>query len=534
MNHLRASAVGALGVLLLAACTGGSGSGTGKTSQANSNATLTIAWAEQLATLNPATTGARDVGPIATNIFDTLIWLDKKNKVTPDLATKWTVSADGLKYDFDLRSDVKFHDGTPFDAKAVVANIDYITNAETASATSLTLLGPCTKAVALAQYKVELQCTKPYGPLLAQLGEPYMSIQSPAAITKYGKDLGNHPTGTGPFKFVSYVPNQKLVLTRNPDYKWAPPAVGQNGPAKIGKLVFDIVTDAQARVSEYQSGQAQFMQETPGDFFKQLGSDPANQAVAFPISGMGIFLPINTSAFPTNDVAVRQALLYSVDKAKVIKATDDGAYEVLNTPLAGSMVGYDKSIGDMYTYDPAKAASLLTAAGWSKTNGTWMKNGKKLTIRLTAPSDVSGYPVMVQAIQAQLKAVGMDAVVVQQSTNAWLDDASKKGSTMSMTPSQYVAVDPDALSVWFLPGQYLNWSHYDNPELTKLLTDGRSQLSDAERAATYKKAQQLIMEQAVMFPLHENADLVIMSSKLKGVTYSGGGFEYFYTASLEG
>jgi peptide/nickel transport system substrate-binding protein len=534
MNHLRTGAVGALAVLLLAGCTVGSGSSDSTNSQATTNGTLTIAWAEQLATLNPATTGARDVGPITVNIFDTLVWLDKNNKVTPDLATKWTVSSDGLKYDFDLRSDVKFHDGTPFDAKAIVANIDYITNADTASATSLTLLGPCKKAVELAQYKVELQCTKPYSPLLTQLGLPYMGIQSPTAITKYGKDLGNHPTGTGPFMFESYVPNQKLVLTRNPDYQWAPPAVGQNGPSKIGKLVFDIVTDAQARVSEYQSGQAQFMQETPGDFFNKLGSDPSNQAVTFPISGMGVFLPINASTFPTNDVAVRQALLYAVDKEKVIKATDDGAYKVLDTPLAGSMVGYDKSIGDTYSYDPSKAASLLTGAGWSKTNGTWMKDGKKLTIRLTAPSDVSGYPPMVQAIQAQLKDAGMDAVVDLQSTNAWLDDASKKGSTVSMTPSQYVAVDPDALSVWLLPDQYLNWSHYVNPDLTNLLMQGRTQLSDADRSATYKKAQQLIMQQALIFPLHENADLVVMSRKLKGVSYSGGGFEYFYPASLEG
>ncbi|MDX6244023.1 MAG: peptide/nickel transport system substrate-binding protein [Frankiales bacterium] len=534
MNRLRTTAVGALGVALLAACGGGAGASSSSTPQANTSATLTVAWAEQLATLNPATTGMRDVGPIDTNIFDTLVWLDKNDKATPDLATKWTVSPDGLKYDFDLRSGVKFHDGTPFDAKAVVANIDYITNANTASATSLTLLGPCTKAVELAQYKVELQCTKPYGPLLVQLGEPYLGIQSPTAITKYGKDLGSHPTGTGPFMFESYVPNQKLVLARNPDYQWAPPAVGQNGPAKIAKLVFDIVTDAQARVSEYQSGQAQFMQETPGDFFNKLGSDPANQAVAFPISGMGVFLPIDASAFPTNDVAVRQALLYSVDKTKVIKATDDGAYTVLNTPLAGSLVGYDKSIGDMYSYNPAKAASLLTGAGWAKSNGTWMKGGKKLTIRLTAPSDVSGYPVMVQAIQAQLKDAGMDAVVDLQSTNAWLDDASKTGSTVTMTPSQYVAVDPDALSVWFLPNQYLNWSHYVNPELTALLMQGRAQQSVADRTATYKKAQQLLMQQAVMLPLHENSDLVVMSSKLKGVSYAGGGFEYFYPASLEG
>jgi peptide/nickel transport system substrate-binding protein len=141
---------------------------------------------------------------------------------------------------------------------------------------------------------------------------------------------------------------------------------------------------------------------------------------------------------------------------------------------------------------------------------------------------------MVQGIQAQLQKVGMNAKVITLSTTAWLASAAAagtKGST-SLTPSQYVAVDSDGLSAWFLPAEYLNWSHYTNPTLTELLEQGRTTTSTHARAVIYQETSKLIMQQALMMPMHENQDLTMMSSKLKGVTYEGGGFELFYDATL--
>jgi peptide/nickel transport system substrate-binding protein len=97
-----------------------------------------------------------------------------------------------------------------------------------------------------------------------------------------------------------------------------------------------------------------------------------------------------------------------------------------------------------------------------------------------------------------------------------------------------VAVDPDALSVWFLPGEYLNWSHYANPQLTSLLNQAGVTQSSSERATLYDQAQNIIMQQALMMPLHENEDLTLASASLQGVSYSGGGFESFYLAHLAG
>ena len=104
---------------------------------------------------------------------------------------------------------------------------------------------------------MEISCTAPYAPLLAQLGEPYLGMQSPKAIQTWGKDLGLHPTGTGPFAFVSYEPNQSVVLKRNDAYQWGAPAVKHDGPPDIAQVTFQIVTSPQARVNQFQTGQSQ-------------------------------------------------------------------------------------------------------------------------------------------------------------------------------------------------------------------------------------------------------------------------------------
>ncbi len=517
-------AVAALGALALGA------PGRAARAAPNRDARITVGWAGPFDTLNPATSGNRNVGPIAANIFDTLVWLTPDFKVTPDLATKWEVSPDGLTYTFTLRQDVTFQDGTPFDAAAAVANFDYIADKSTQSKISLSLLGSCTKATATAQYTLQLTCSAPYAPLLAQLGEPYFGMQSPKAIKEYGADLGLHPVGTGPFSMVSYQSGQSLVLKRNDAYRWNPPATSHQGPPDLAGITFQIVTSPQARVSQFQAGQSEVIQDVPGVFWNALRRTDRFGAVAVPISGMGIFAPINTGTFPTNDVAVRRAILYATDRKGVEDLSDAGAYPVSRTPLVKGMPGHDAALEDAYPFDPDKAAAVLKAAGWTKPGEFWEKDGKRLTLTLTALSSSTSYPLLAQAIQGYLRKAGMDASVQQMATPAWLD-ANAKG-LMSLTPLQYIAVDPDALRLWFTPGQYFNWSHVSDPALTDLLARGEHETDPAKRDALYAQAQQIISDQAMEMPIRENLDLVMTTKKLTGLTWSGGGFEYFGAVSM--
>lgn len=504
---------------------------TGAQAQApNKNAKLTVGWAEPIDTLNPATTGARNQGPLLINIFDTLVWLTPDFKVEPLLAKSWTIAPDGKTYSFTLREDVKFHDGTPFDAEAVVANIKYITDKETPAKVSIALLGPCKEAIATGKYTVDIKCATPYAPLLTQLGVPYLGIQSPKAIAEYGKDLGLHPIGTGPFSFVSYEPNQSLVVKRNEAYAWNPASVGHEGPPNIAEIKFQIVPNAQARVSQFQSGQSQMMQQTPGVHWNAMQKMGRFTAIPVPITGLGIFAPVNAKKFPTDDIAVRRAIQYAVDKKGVVQLAEAGAIPPSLTPLQPSMTAYDKSLEAMYPFDPAKAEQTLKDGGWTKKDGVWEKDGKRLTLTITAISTSTSYPLLAQAMQNYLQKIGMEVNVQQLASPAWL--AANINGDMSLTPLQYIGVDADALSNWFTAGQYFNWSHYSNPKLDELFKQGREQTDPSKRLPIYAEIQKILMDEAVMLPIRQNIDLVMISKKLTGVTYSGGGFEYLGAASL--
>ena len=160
----------------------------------------------------------------------------------------------------------------------------------------------------------------------------------------------------------------------------------------------------------------------------------------------------------------------------------------------------------------------------------WTKDGKKLSLKITAMSTSSTYPLLAQAMQGDLQKVGIDATVEQLGSAAWVDNNVKGG--FNLTPLTYVSVDPDALSFFFKPGSFYNWSHYTNDALTALLAKGKASTDAAERTKIYQAAQKIIMEQAVMFPIYYNQDLLSYSKKLSGLSYSGGGFESFYGVSL--
>jgi peptide/nickel transport system substrate-binding protein len=272
------------------------------------------------------------------------------------------------------------------------------------------------------------------------------------------------------------------------------------------------------------------IQDVPGVFWNALGKMNRFNAIPVPITGMGIFAPINAGSWPTNDLAVRRAILYAVDKKGVVQLADAGAYPISNTPLVKGMTGYDAALEDSYPFDPAKAEAVLKAAGWTKPGEFWEKDGKRLALKITAISTSTSYPLLAQAIQGYLRKAGMDATVEQMATPAWLA-ANIKGD-MSMTPLQYIGVDPDALRLWFTPDQYFNWSHFTDPTLTKLIAEGQQELDPARRRSLYAEAQKIIMDQALELPIRQNIDLVMTSKNLTGLTYSGGGFEYFGAASM--
>jgi peptide/nickel transport system substrate-binding protein len=491
--------------------------------------TLTVAWGGSIDNLDPAITGAQSIVSLSVNIFQTLLWETPAGKLTPDLATSWTTSNSGKTYTFKLRKGVTFQDGTPFNAAAVVANIQFIEAKSTESVAALGDLGTCSSATALSTYTVAINCTTAYVPILYHLSQPELAMQSPTAIRKYRSNLQFHLVGTGPFEFVKYTPNSSIVEKRYAKFNWAPPALHHNGPTKIANLVFDLVPNDGSRISELESGQANLIESTPTAFYNKLGHNRSYRNLAVPISGMGIYMPFDVAKFPTNSTAVRQAIAYFINKQAVEKTALQDAYPVLNTPLEPGILAYDSKL-TKYNFDPSKGDSILSANGWHKSAGIWTKNGRPLSIVLNALSG-SNYPLILQAVQSQLRTAGLEVTIVTETAIPWENVNATSGE--NLTVLEFASNDPAMLLEFDVPGQYFDsWTKINIPALTKLLEDGQSTTVTAQRVTDYDQAQELIMKDALEIPFDINDDLLTMSSKVSGVTYEGGGNDFFYEVKI--
>jgi peptide/nickel transport system substrate-binding protein len=329
--------------------------------------------------------------------------------------------------------------------------------------------------------------------------------------------------------FQSYVRPTTITLVRNPDYHWGPPAMGMTGPAKIDKIVYNVITQPSVRADELRTGQAQYVDTMPILDYKALKTNPAFTPFPITVAGAGVYTLINNAKWPTNDVVVRRAINMAIDKVGVIKLADAGQYPPTWGPLQKGTYGYDKALDNYYPYNPAKAAKLLEADGWKKVKGIWTKNGRQLTLRWTLIAQAGDFDDMGTAQIGYLTRFGIKVNSVAIAGTAW--EASNTNGTFNMTgPLQFSDIDPDLLRVMLTPGQYFDWSRYNNPTVTKLLENGKSTPNGPERLQIYYRAQAIVEHDAWNLPIRHNDWLDMMSSKLRGMRIDFGGVPNYYTA----
>ena len=198
---------------------------------------LVFAAAVRIDSLDPQTVSFLFTRQILNNIFDPLVRQKPGDpKIYPGLATAWKVSDDKLSYTFTLRRDVKFHDGTPFNAAAVCFTFDRIVNPDMKSQLAFSLIGPYDSTTVVDAYTAKVKFKSPYAPFLDSVSQPFLSIISPTAGEKFGKDFGMNPTGTGPFKFESYQIDNVVRIVKNPEYNWAPSMFKHQGAPFINAM----------------------------------------------------------------------------------------------------------------------------------------------------------------------------------------------------------------------------------------------------------------------------------------------------------
>jgi peptide/nickel transport system substrate-binding protein len=485
-------------------------------------------------TLDPHKTGAAITSTILRNCGDTLIAKDFDGNYVPALATEWSVSEDGLTWTFKLRDDVTFHDGTKLDAEAVKANFDRILDPATASVTAGGNVGPMVSTAASDPTTFEFVLEEPFAPLLDNLTGATLAIVSPTAVESMGEDFGRTPVLSGPYIVEEYRSGDRVILRRNPDYRWAPEFLHQDGPAYIESIVFQSIIEDASRMAAFEAGEIQ-QTTLPAIDIERIVSSDQSWIVSFLRLGL-VFLEFNIQKPPFDDVNVRRAINHAVNKEDVLGAAVENYGQVAHGFLSPSMFGYWEGITEYApAYDVEQAKSLLADAGWEDTDGDGIleKEGAKFEfVALNLPTD--SWNRAAQVVQSQLSEVGI-SMEIQQLEFATLLEEAKAGNHQAEFMG-YTYTDPDIAYLWFHSsnaGTGLNMSHVNDPKLDELIMRGRSTMDIEERAAVYEELQQYLVDLSLWVPLWIDEYYVAYNRAIHEAKFHEDGYTVYFDAWLE-
>lgn len=509
----RFSALLTLACLAVAACgTGGGGQQT--TSGPKHGDTLKVAIGIDPDTLDPAAQTTTTASQIVDMMAETLVTIDDKGGLKPLLATKWDPSSDGLSYTFTLRQNVKFSDGTPFNALAVKFSIDRLLSPNTFRAQPGILGGKTgiDRVDVVDDSHVKFTLKTKLAPFVAALTQTQSAIISPASVNVAPNkpDLITQPVGTGPYKFGERLAADHITLTANKDY-WGT-------KANYDTQVYKIVPEPATREALVKSGGADVIVLPPTTDIPALQSDSSLKVILGP-SDRTIQIIINTQGTVQpllQKIEVRQALNYAVDKAAIIKSVMFGMAVPLDAPMSKSLFGYCP-VGSSYNYDPAKAKSMLQAAG-----------AAGMTVKMVAPTGryVQDFQVA-QAVAGYLRDAGLN--VQGPATTDWPTYLS---TYVNVPPSQS-KIDLSLLG-WAppyldaqqqfeqfysarVPPNGLETSYYKNPEIDALIEKANSGTDPTQRQKDYCDAAKTVWKEAPWIFLYNQKFPFVTTARVTNV-----------------
>ncbi|MBW2146227.1 MAG: glutathione ABC transporter substrate-binding protein [Deltaproteobacteria bacterium] len=444
---------------------------------------------------------------VVRHIHDNLVNFTEKMDIVPMLATSWETTKDGLTWTFHLRKGVKFHDGTPFDADAVIFNLKRVTNPKKRLKRTA-LYNPFIKSFeAVDTYTVRIQLKAPFGALLAHFAHGAGGMVSPKNWEKYQDKISLHPVGTGPYIFEEWVPGDRIVLKRNDTY-W-------KGKPKVEKIVFTPVPEAGSRVMMLETGQADVAFPIPLIEVNRLRKTKGVKVITGDTARV-IYIGVNNLKKPYTDVRVRQALNYAVNKESIVKNILKGMAKPSKSMIGSLVWGYSPI--KSYEYNPQKAKELLAEAGYP--NGfeasLWTPEGR--------------YPMDAQiseAVAGQLKKVGITVRLRKWEWAAFIKNTRKKPEEakyemflLGWAPSTGDAdwgMRPLFYShLWAPKGS--NRFYYKNPEVDKYIEEGMKTADREKRKEVYRKAQEALVNDPPWVMLHDMVQSVGVVENLENIT----------------
>lgn len=449
---------------------------------------ITILQSSDPKAFDPTATFLAHEENVGTQVYDNLAWLDRDLKPDPKLAVSWRNVAP-LAWEVKLRTGVKFTNGEPFNAEAVIESFKYFTRPQSAQRSRFIGWEAIER---IDDSTVRIRTKGPDPRFLITLVQ--LQVMPPGVLRTNPASLAERPIGTGPYKFVEWVKGERIVLEAN-DEHW-------RGRPKIDRITFKAVPEALARVAALQAGQADLILNVPPESVDLLERG-ANTKVLSIASTRNVTIIFDNRTPPFNDARVRQALNYAVDKHSLNRNILGGRALIQATPSHPLTFGHNADVKP-YPYDPQKAKELLAQAGYPNgftlefhhPTGRWLK-------------DVE----VAQAVAGMLEKVGVRSKLLTREYNTFFSTWAKgelKGMAMIGTLSQ---IDADRTVLLFLNSKG-SYPHYSKDPKLDAMYDQAQTLDLAKREQLLREMERYIHEQAPWLFLYFQPDLFGANKKL--------------------
>jgi peptide/nickel transport system substrate-binding protein len=481
----------------------------------------TIIWALQsLPTgLDPQGSGVR--GGIPPHYVGSgLVTRDPKTgEIVPFLAESWEVSDDGLTYEFKLKKNIKFHDGSPLTAKDYVYTIQRHKDPATKSPTANPLWGSVASAEAPDDYTLVLKMTKPDASFLPNhaIFTLYAQPVPKHVIERLGNKFDTQPVLSGPFRVKEFQPGLKIVFERNPDFNWGPP--WHPGPAYLQTVEFRAVKEYATILAGLESGEIDVADVQPKDV-DRLKATGRIRIEEYLQPGLDTTMVLNASKEQWSDVRVRKAINFALDRQTMIKVVALGMAVEQKIPLSLGNNGYwagSEQLGYGFNLNQAKA--LMKEAGYVPgSSGILEKDGKPLKVTLMV-NTADPYPRLAQMVQEQLKSLGIE-LNIQQMPAADLTSYMQAGKHDLAVTAASRSPEAGVLHNMFHSSNIggTNTNRVSDPKLDGLLAASLAATNPTKRMEILIEAQKYIIENAYFVPLYNPKRFYAVSNRVKGFT----------------
>jgi peptide/nickel transport system substrate-binding protein len=467
--------------------------------------TLVVGRPTDALSLDPARVSDNESVEVCEQIYEALLTYNSGEKrIQPGLAESWHMSSDGRQWTFRLRKGVRFHDGTPLDADAVVFSLERQRDPRhrfhTRDRTGLSFVywqnvyRNVRRVEALDPLTVRITIDRLYAPFEANMAMFPVAIVSPTAVARWGADYYRHPVGTGPFRFLSWE-HGRIVVERNPDYWGTPPS--------IERLVFRTIPDGRQRLIELESGALDVAYSIPPDqlqFVELLPDLVVHEEPSLAVA----YLAMNTTHHPFDDVRVRRAVNHAVNRDPIVKLAYQGLASPATGPLPPEQWGYHEAL-TTYPYDLERARALLADA---TADGRF---DPSRVLRLYAPANPRPYlpepEIIARVLQANLAAVGIRTKLVIQGVEKHGESCERGDHDLCLFGWVSDNGDPDNFLYTLFdqdnttPGVAQNLAFYRDVELHQLLVGAQRITARARREELYRRAQERIALEAPWVPI---------------------------------